>query len=406
MAVASQEPETATNALQQRNDDCVLNTYGARRLSFARGEGVHLWDIEGREYLDLFAGVAVSGLGHAHPAVTRAIQDQAAKLLHVSNYYYIESQVALAELLCEHTFADRWFFCNSGAEANEAALKLARRYWSEQGTPKPGIISTHKSFHGRTLGTVTCTGQPKYHEGFQPLLPEVTHVEFNNLGALEAAVTLSTGAIILEPIQGEGGINVAMEAYLQGVRNLCDRKGILLVFDEVQCGNGRTGTLYAYEQYGVTPDIMTTAKGLGNGVPIGAMGCKREIANGLGVGMHGCTFGGNPLATTAALATMTEILKPGFLAHVRDISAYFHEKLNALAESTPEILEVRGKGLMMGVVFKGAVAPLVVELADAGFIVGNAGPDVLRLLPPLIIEQEHVDSFLSVLPQCIRNVSW
>ncbi|MFM1918702.1 MAG: ArgD: acetylornithine aminotransferase [Candidatus Hydrogenedentota bacterium] len=397
---------TGIRALQHRNDAHVLNTYGARRLAFGRGEGVRLWDVEGREYLDFFSGIAVNGLGYAHPAVTRAIQEQAAKLLHTSNYYYIESQIALAELLCEHTFADKWFFCNSGAEANEAAIKLARRYWSERGTPKPGIIATHHGFHGRTMATVTMTGQPKYHAGFEPMLPGVSHVEYNNLGALEAAVTPETGAIILEPIQGEGGVNAAMDAYLQGARNLCDRAGILLILDEVQSGNGRTGALFAHELYGVTPDIMTTAKGLGNGVPIGAMGCTNEVASGFSVGSHGCTFGGNPLSTAAALATLSEILKPGFLAHVRETGAYFAERLAGLLAEHDEAVEVRGKGLMLGVKFAGPVAPLVVELADAGFIVGNAGPDVLRILPPLIITKEHIDSFMAVLPHCIRNVSW
>ena len=398
--------QSPTRSLQQRNDACIINTYGTRRLVLARGEGVNVWDIEGREYLDLFAGVAVTGLGHAHPAVTRAIQEQAAKLLHVSNHYYIEPQVALAELLCEHTFADRWFFCNSGAEANETAMKLARRYWAEQGTPKPEIIAANHSFHGRTFATVTATGQPKYHQGFEPVLPDILHVEFNNLSSLEAVVTDRTGAILLEPVQGEGGVTAAMDAYLQGVRNLCDRKGILLILDEVQCGNGRTGSLYAHEQYGVTPDIMTTAKGLGNGVPIGAMGCSSKVASGFSVGSHGCTFGGNPLSCAAALATMNEILRPGFLAQVREKSAYFRERLTALMAEHPMITELRGKGLMIGLKFTGPVAPLVADLADAGFIVGSAGPDVLRLLPPLIIEQEHIDRFMAVLPNSIRNVTW
>lgn len=406
MSVTTTTESTGIRALQQRNDACVLNTYGTRRLAFGRGEGVRLWDVEGREYLDFFSGIAVNGLGYAHPVVTRAIQEQAAKLLHTSNYYYIESQVALAELLTEHTFADKWFFCNSGAEANEAAIKLARRYWAEQGTPKPGILATHHGFHGRTMATVTMTGQPKYHAGFEPMLPSITHVEYNNLGAMEAAITPETGAIILEPIQGEGGVNVAMDAYLQGVRNLCDRKGILLILDEVQSGNGRTGALYAHELYGITPDIMTTAKGLGNGIPIGAMGCTNEVASGFSVGSHGCTFGGNPLSTAAALATLGEIVRPTFLAHVREMGAYFMERLNAVAEEQEEIVEVRGKGLMIGVKFAGAVGPLVVELADAGFIVGSAGTDVLRILPPLIIQQEHIDSFMAVLPHCIRNVTW
>jgi acetylornithine/N-succinyldiaminopimelate aminotransferase len=406
MSATLATPASLTRSLQQRNDAAVLNTYGPRRLALARGEGMRLWDVEGREYVDLFAGVAVCGLGHAHPAVTQAIQEQAAKLVHVSNYYYIEPQVALAELLCEHTFADRWFFCNSGAEANEAALKLARRYWVEQGTPKPHVIATNGSFHGRTMGALTLTGQPRFHAGFEPLVPEISHVPYNDLGALEAAVSDFTGAIILEPVQGEGGVTPALEAYVQGVKNLCARKGILLILDEVQSGNGRTGWLYAHETYGITPDIMTTAKGLGNGVPIGAVGCTSEVATGFAVGSHGCTFGGNPLSTAAALATMTEILRPGFLPAVRARAEYLWEKLQSVARGNDAIVELRGKGLMIGIQFKGPVAPLVGELADAGFIVGNAGPNVLRLLPPLIIEEAHIDSFVAVLPQCIRNVQW
>jgi predicted acetylornithine/succinylornithine family transaminase len=400
------DQKTQTAALKERNDACILNTYGARKLSLARGEGVTVWDVEGREYLDFFAGIAVTGLGHAHPAVTEAIREQAGKLLHVSNLYYIEPQIELAELLCEHTFADKWFFCNSGAEANEAALKLARRYWVQQGTPKPALITAGKSFHGRTLSTVTLTGQPKYHQGFEPLLPGITYVPFNDLAALEAAITPETGAILLEPVQGEGGVNVAAPGYLKAVRALCDKHKILMLLDEVQCGNGRSGHLYAHELEGITPDIMTTAKGLGNGVPIGAMGCTDEVSSGFEPGSHGCTFGGNPLCTATALAVMREITRPDFLAHVRDVSGYFAEGLRAFAASHECVREVRALGLMIGVEFTGKVAPLVQELQDAGFLCGSAGPETLRLLPPLIIEREHIDRFMAVLPACVGNVTW
>ena len=301
-----------TDALRERNDQCIINTYGRRSLALTRGDGVRVWDADGREYLDFFAGIAVCNLGHAHPGVTQAIRKQSGKLLHVSNLYYIEPQVQLAERLCANSFADRWFFCNSGAEANEAAIKLARRYWAQKGTPKPGIVTASHSFHGRTLAAITATGQPKYHDGFAPMVPGFAYVPYDDMAALEAAITPETGAVLLEPIQGEGGVRVPHASYLKQVRRLCDDKGILLILDEVQTGFGRTGTLFAHQDYGVTPDIMTLAKGLGNGVPIGAMGCTEEAATGFGPGSHAATFGGNPLSCAAAVATLDAILAPNF----------------------------------------------------------------------------------------------
>ncbi|MBI1320312.1 MAG: acetylornithine transaminase [Candidatus Hydrogenedens sp.] len=400
------EQKSLSAELKDRNDACILNTYGARKLALARGEGAKVWDIEGREYLDFFSGIAVTGLGHAHPAVTEAIREQAGKLLHVSNLYYIEPQVELAELLCEHTFADRWFFCNSGAEANEAAIKLARRYWTQQGTPKPGIVTAEQGFHGRTLAAVTATAQPKYHAGFAPMPGGFAYVPYNDLAALEAAITPETGAILIEPVQGEGGVNVGAPGYLKSVRALCDKHNVLLILDEVQSGNGRTGRLYAHEHEGVAPDIMTTAKGLGNGVPIGALGCTEEVSSGFEPGSHGCTFGGNPLSAAAALATMRELTKPGLLGHVRETGSYFAEQLRAFASAHDCVREVRALGLMLGVEFTGKVAPLVQELQDAGFLCGGAGPNTLRLLPPLIIEKKHIDKFMAVLPACVGNVTW
>lgn len=397
---------TLTDDIKALNDACVINTYGARNVALSRGEGMRLWDAEGREYLDFFAGIAVCNLGHCHPEVTKAICDQAQKLVHVSNLYYIESQTLLAEALSKNSFADKWFFCNGGAEANEAAIKLARRYWHKQGNPKPHIITANASFHGRTLATVTATGQPKYHEGFAPLMPGFSYVPFGDATALEAAITPEVGALLLEPIQGEGGVRMPPEGYWKAVRKLCDDKNILLILDEVQTGLGRTGTLFAHQGYGITPDIMTLAKGLGNGVPIGAMGCTDAVSSGFEPGSHACTFGGNPLSSAAAVATLRVLTAPGFLESVAGKSEYLFTRLNGIAGSCDSIVELRGKGLMAGIEFDKPVAPLVASLIDAGIICGPAGPNVLRFLPPLIVEKEHIDHMISMLAACIGELKW
>jgi predicted acetylornithine/succinylornithine family transaminase len=386
-----------TSEIKALGEEYIINTYGSRNLAFVRGEGTALWDADGKEYLDFFAGIAVVGLGHCHPAVTDAICHQARTLVHVSNLYHTQPQVELAKLLCKHTFADRWFFSNCGATAIESAIKIVRRYWHQKGTPKPEIIAMDQSFHGRTMAAITATGQPKYHEGFAPMLPGIKHVPFNDLSALRNAVTDETGAIFLELIQGEGGVRVADEAFVKGVRKLCDAKGVLLVFDEVQTGMGRTGKLFAHEHYGVTPDVMCVAKALGNGVPIGAMGCTEEVASGFSVGSHATTFGGNPLCTAAAKATLETMVTPGFLDHVAEVGGYFLEQLKTLASKHPQIVEVRGKGLMIGVEMKDAVAPVIQKLLAAGIVCGPAGPNVLRFVPPLIVTTEQVDRVVSSL---------
>ncbi len=393
-----------TNEIKALNEKHVINTYGARSIAFVRGEGVTLWDAEGKEYLDFFAGIAVAGLGHCHPKVTEALCMQAKTLVHVSNLYYIEPQVKLAALLCQHSFADKWFFSNCGAGAMEAAMKLARRYWAQQGTPKPEFVTMLQSFHGRTFGAISATGQPKYQEGFEPLLPGIRHVPFDDMGALRKALSPQTGAVIVEPIQGEGGVRVPADDYLKQVRALCDERGALLILDEVQTGVGRTGKFFAHEHYGITPDIVAVAKGLGNGVPIVAMGCTDKVASGFSVGSHASTFGGNPLCTAAALATVEVILEPGFLEHVGQISAYFTEKLNGLAKKHAGIAQVRGKGLLIGVEMKTPVAPVVQKMLDSGIVCGPAGPNVLRFAPPLIIAQQHVDRVVATLDKAIGEV--
>jgi predicted acetylornithine/succinylornithine family transaminase len=380
-----------TREIQALNEEHLINTYGARRLALVRGQGTRVWDAEGREYLDFFAGIAVANLGHCHPKVTEAIQRQAQTLVHVSNLYYIEPQVRLAALLSANCFAERWFFCNGGAEANEAAIKLARKHWADQGTPKPHIISANQSFHGRTIATITATGQPKFHEGFQPLLPGVTHVPFDDIDALAAAITPETGAVLLEPIQGEGGVNVPGPGYLPAVRQLCSERGVLLIFDEVQTGLGRTGSLFAYEQTDAVPDIITLAKGLGNGVPIGAMGCRANIAEAFQPGSHACTFGGNPLCSAAALATLETLLEPGFIGDAAQKGRRFIDALTKVGERREEVKEVRGRGLMVGVEMAGAVAGVVSRMIDEGILCGPAGPKVLRFVPPLVVSEGEID---------------
>lgn len=395
-----------TENIKQLNNQHVINTYGDRKLALVRGEGARLWDAEGREYLDFFSGIAVCNLGHCHPKVTEAICEQARTLVHVSNLYYIEPQVKLAALLSEHCFADKWFFCNGGAEANEAALKLARRYWAEQGTPKPEIIVAEQSFHGRTMATVTATGQPKYHKGFAPMLPGFTYVPYDDVDALAAAVTENTGLVMLEPVQGEGGVRVPRPGYLPAVRQLCNEKNILLAFDEVQTGLGRTGDLFAYQNENVVPDIISLAKGLGNGVPIGVMGCSDKVSEGFAPGAHACTFGGNPLSTAAALATFELLSAPGFVEMAQETGCYFMGQLLELAKGFDCIQEVRGRGLMVGVEFDRAVAPLIANMLDAGIICGPAGPSVLRFLPPLIVDQKAVDCVMAALLSSLEELSW
>lgn len=395
-----------TEQIKALNDAHVINTYGARKLAIVRGEGARLWDADGREYLDFFAGIAVCNLGHCHPGVTEAICRQAATLVHVSNLYYIEPQARLAELLSRNSFADRWFFCNGGAEANEAAIKIARRFWAEQGTPRPGVVTAEHSFHGRTLATITATGQPKYQKGFEPLLPGVSYVPYDDLAALEAALTPEVGMVLLEPIQGEGGVRVPAPGYLRGVRELCDRTDTLLAFDEVQTGLGRTGTLFAYEHEGVTPDIMTLAKGLGNGVPIGAMGCTERVSAGFAPGSHAATFGGNPLSTAAAVATMEALTAPGFVGAAAAKGERLFAALRGLAAKHPKIVEVRGRGLMVGIECADPVTPAISALLDAGIICGPAGPNVIRFLPPLIVSEGDIDHAVNALDRVLGELGW
>ncbi|HXA48526.1 MAG TPA: acetylornithine/succinylornithine family transaminase [Burkholderiaceae bacterium] len=377
-------------------DEVIVPTYAPSNLVPVRAKGLDLWAQDGKRYLDFTAGIAVTGLGHANPAIVAALQEQSETLWHVGNGYTNEPVLRLAKALTEATFADRAFFCNSGAEANEAAFKLARKYaHGKFGASKSRIVSCLNSFHGRTLFTVSVGGQAKYTEGFEPLPPELNHIPFNDIAAARAAIGDDVCAVVVEPVQGEGGVMPANPAYLKALRELCDATGALLIFDEVQCGMGRTGDLFAYMGYGVTPDILTVAKALGNGYPVGAMLTTNEIASAFSVGTHGTTYGGNPLAASVALKVTQTINTPEFLARVKQASALLWKSLQAIQTDYAHIIaEVRGSGLMIGIVLKEAYAGRAKEISKAaeaqGLMILIAGPDVVRLLPALIVSDEQI----------------
>ena len=372
--------------------------YGRTPLVLVRGEGTRVWDSDGKEYLDFTTGIAVTGLGHCHPVITGAIREAAATLLHVSNIFHTAPQVHLAKLLVEHSFADRVFFCNSGAEANEAALKVVRKYAKERlSTDRYEVVATNNSFHGRTLATVSATGQPKYHHGFEPLMPGFKHVPYNDLRAMQRAVDGRTAAILVEPIQGEGGVNIPDDGYLPGLRKLCDDTGALLIFDEVQTGVGRTGKLWAYEHSGVEPDVMTLAKALANGIPIGAMLCREDVATALTAGSHGSTFAGSAFVTSVALATLTTVIGDKLPERADQRGRELMDGLRAMQRTQPAIKEVRGRGLLIGVELTRAAGPVVDACREAGLLVLSAGEKVVRLAPPLIVESADCKRALDIL---------
>ncbi len=379
--------------------------YGARApICLVRGEGVRVWDSDGREYLDFGSGIAVTALGHCHPRVTGAIQEAAATLLHVSNLYHSAPQIHLAKLLCEHSFADRVFFANSGAEANEAAIKLVRKYARERlSDDRFEIVATRNSFHGRTLATVTATGQEKYQHGFEPLVPGFKHVPYNDLRAMERAVDNRTAAVLVEPIQGEGGVHVPDDDYLPGLRKLCDASGALLIFDEIQTGMGRTGRLWCYEHAGVEPDVMTLAKALANGIPIGAMLTRDDVASVLTAGTHGSTFGGTPFVTAVALVVMTIMLEDKIPERAARMGRYLMDGIAKLRGDQPTITAVRGKGLLIGIELAVPAAPVVDACRDAGLLVLSAGERVVRLAPPLIVEPQDCDRALDTVAAALRR---
>lgn len=395
-----------SSAWIEKADKYIMRTYGRYPLVPVKGEGCYLWDADGKKYLDFLAGVAVNNLGHCHPAVSAALAKQAAELIHCSNYYHIPQQIELAELLCTHSFADKAFFCNSGAEANEAAIKLARRYSREKfGPDRYEIITALSSFHGRTMATVSATGQEKVQKFFDPLLHGFRHVPFNDAAALRAAVGSCTCAVMLEPIQGEGGVVVPDADYLREVREICDQHGLILIFDEVQVGMGRTGKLFAHEHFGITPDIMTLAKALAGGAPIGTMLATDELAAAFTPGTHGSTFGGNPLVTAAGVATVRTILEDGILNRTEEIGEYLLGELEALKQKFPEVIkDVRGIGLMIGVELAVPGADIVKKAMERGLLLNCAQEKVLRFVPPLIVGKKEVDEMLATLTGILEEM--
>jgi predicted acetylornithine/succinylornithine family transaminase len=385
-------------------DKYVAQTYARYPIALVRGKGARVWDADGKEYLDFLAGIAVNSLGHCHPAVVRAIQQQSRKLLHVSNLYHILPQSELARELCRHSFADRVFFCNSGAEANEAAIKLARRHGGAHLGGKYEILSAHNSFHGRTLATLTATGQEKVRAGYDPLPPGFRQIPFNDLGAAEAAIDeQKTVGILVEPIQGEGGIVVPDEGYLRGLRELCDRRGLLLIFDEVQTGMGRTGKLFGYEHFDVTPDIMTLAKALGGGLPLGAMLAREAVAKSFIPGSHASTFGGNPLACSAGLAVIQTLLQGGVLKNCVKMAIAFAEGLGRLRDRFAFVKAIRGKGLMLGLELEMEGTKIVEACMQEGLLINCTAYKILRFVPPLTIKQKEIDHGLGILEQVLER---
>lgn len=394
-----------TREIVEMGDKYLIKCVGRIPLAPVRGEGARLWDADGREYLDFVSGIAVNSLGHCHPEVVDAICRQAKELIHCSNLYYIEPQVRLAKTLAENSGLDRAFICNSGAEANEAAIKLARKYAKKKSGPeKFEIVTAWNSFHGRTLATITATGQPKYHKGFEPLPAGFKYVPFNDLDALEKAVGPATCAVILEPVQGEGGVNVASRYYLEGASMLCREHGALLVFDEIQTGLGRTGRFLACQHYGVLPDILTLAKALGGGFPIGATLASEEVAGAFQPGDHASTFGGNPLACAAALAALEELLYGGAVENASSVGAYFYDRLRDLAVKHGCVREVRGLGLLLGMELSAEGKDIVAGCQEKGLLINCVGGNVLRFIPPLNITSGDVNRAVSILDEVMAGV--
>jgi predicted acetylornithine/succinylornithine family transaminase len=379
--------------VQEKTARYVLGTYARAPFELVRGEGMTLFDSDGNAYLDFASGISVNALGHADPEIAAAVQEQITQLSHVCNLYYSAPQADLAEALCQRSFADKVYFANSGTEAVEAAIKFARKYALDtHGPGKTGIVSFTGAFHGRTAGSLALTPREKYQAPFRPLMPGVTYAPFNDIEAAREAITSETCAVFVEPIQGEGGINIASPAFLLALREACDQVGALLVFDEIQCGMGRTGKLWAYEHTGIEPDMMTLAKALGGGMPIGATLLTDAVANVMHVGDHGSTFAGGPVICRAAEVVLKRVSDPAFLAHVSAMGDLLKERLEEM--NSPQIKEIRGLGLMVGVEMTGEVAPLIQAGYQHGLIMINAGPNILRLLPPLIAEEQHINQFI------------
>ena len=391
-----------TQEIIQKADQVIAKTYKRFPIVIAKGKGCTVWDTEGKKYTDFVAGIAVCNLGHAHPQVSKALCMQADTLFHVSNLYYTIPQVNLAYWLTQNSFADRVFFCNSGAEANEAAIKLARKYFKEKGeTGRYRIISMEKSFHGRTMATLSATGQDKIKQGFEPVLEGFDCVPFNDITALRGTIGPSTCAVLIEPLQGEGGVRCPDSDYLKAVRQVCDDTGILLIFDEIQTGMGRTGRLFAYEHFGITPDIMTLAKALANGLPIGAMLAREEVADAFGPGAHASTFGGTPVVTAASLEVVRLLSEEKIIDHCKNIGGYFKDRLSWLKDRHEVIEDVRGMGLLLGVKLRIEGDQIVASCMEKGFLVNCIQGNILRFIPPLIVEKEEIDALIACLDEIL-----
>ncbi|HXH64838.1 MAG TPA: acetylornithine transaminase [Mariprofundaceae bacterium] len=379
----------------------LMNTYARFPVRLVKGQGSRVWDDQGKCYLDFISGIAVNTLGHAHPALAKAVCRQAETLVHCSNLFHIPQQEQLAEVLCRLAGLDAAFFCNSGAEANEAAIKLARRYWHDQGSKRRTIITAVQSFHGRTLNTLSATGQDKVKIGFDPLMPGFLHVPYGDLAALEAAIDDDTAAIMLEPVQGEGGVNMPGAGYLAAVRELCDTEGVLLILDEIQTGIGRTGSMFAFQHEAAVPDILSLAKGLGSGFPVGAMLAKATVAAAFTPGSHGTTFGGNPLACAAALAVLDTIEREHLVANARTQGERLSAGLKAMAKKHASVCAARGLGLIAGLQLDREAAPVITACRDAGLLLLLAGPKVIRFLPPLNVSADEIDEALAIVDRCL-----
>ncbi len=390
--------------IMERADKVIANTYKRFPVVLSKGSGCTLYDIEGRRYTDFVAGIAVCNLGHAHPATVGALASQAQTLWHVSNLYYTVPQVELASWLIANSFADRVFFCNSGAEANEAAIKLARKYYKERGeNQRFRIITMEQSFHGRTMATLSATGQDKIKKGFDPVLEGFDFVPFNDAAALRSKIRPDTCAVMLEPVQGEGGVRCPDADYLKAVRQICDESGALLIFDEIQTGMGRTGRLFAYEHFSVEPDIMTLAKALANGLPIGAMLAREQVASAFGPGAHASTFGGTPLVTAAALEVCKTLLEGGVIAQGRESAEYFRKQLLRLKDRHEAIVDVRGLGMLLGMRLKFKAESLVTQCMQRGFFINCIQENILRFVPPLIIKKEEIDALIDCLDELLQK---
>lgn len=382
----------------------LMNTYGERKLTLVKGEAMYLWDDQGRRYLDALSGIAVCGLGHSHPKLVAAISEQAGQLMHISNLYNTEPGARLADLLCSLSGMENVFFSNSGAEANEAALKIARKYGNDQGIKTPTVITMNGSFHGRTMATLTATGNPKVKEGFAPLLEGFIHVDYNDIDTVKAIDNDQVVAILVEPVQGEGGVNIPADDYLTELRAICDQRNWLLMLDEIQTGNGRTGELFAFQHTDIVPDVVTTAKGLGNGLPIGACMARGKAAEVLQPGNHGSTYGGNPLVCHGAYTVLTTLQEEQLIQNAKQIGDYLVQGFQQQLEGHAKVKNIRGKGMMIGIELTQACAELVAAAADKGLLLNVTAGSTIRLLPPLITSAADADQMIDIVCQLINEL--